>query len=259
MTSCELWRIWVTVRVGWSEYLAASPPRILLAATLPRVVLQCLFYTLLGGITGGPPGRAFAFVGSLALVICLCTLVGASAVPMIDKWSSTYFRIELGCLRPGAVFALRAVPLLVEAMVSFAVCLVVVAPLVGQANLALRLLPAVPLYFLMAVTSLAAGLAAASLAVSRRDVVVGNVFTYLVVVGAAVLVPAERVPLPAAVTAWLPLRHGVLAVRALLEGRPWAGQALIELAIGVAWVAVAWVAYDFQSASVRRHGGDDFD
>ncbi|HZB48216.1 MAG TPA: ABC transporter permease [Mycobacteriales bacterium] len=260
MSSTELaWRVGVTVRTGFAEYRAANPPAILLTTTLPRAVLQCLFFTLLGRAIGGPDGARFAYVGAVALILTLATMASIGDVPMLEKWSGTFYRLQGGVLRPATTFFLRALPWVAEAVVSALLCIVIVGPATGQGALTVTLLAAFPLYAVMAVTAAAAGAAVAAPAVGRRaDVLFGNVLAYLTVACCGALIPAGRVALLDAVGTVLPLRNGILAVRAVVDGAPWAGHLLAELAVGAGWALLGWILYAAQTRRSSRLGIDDF-
>lgn len=242
--------------MGIVEFRAENPTRIWLTTALPRVVLQCLFLTLLGRVAGGEAGERFAFVGAVAAVLTLATLIGVCDVPMLDAWSGTVHRLRLGSVPVPALFLLRAVPWAGEAVVALALSVGVVGPLTGNGDLVLDLLPVLPVYLLMIPTSIAAGLTAAAAAVGRRaDVLVGNGFSYLVVLSA--LVPAGRLPALDAVGTVLPIRHGLAAVRAHLAGRPVLPSVLAEIAVGAGWLAACWLICTVQGRRARRNGADD--
>jgi ABC-2 type transport system permease protein len=260
LTSTDLaWRWGVTIRTGFAEYLAANPVPILFTTALPRAVLQCLFFTLIGRVTAGPPGAAFAYIGSVALILTLATMASVGDVPMLEKWSGTFFRLQTGVLHPGTAFLLRTLPWVAEALVSAVLSVVFVGLVTGQHQLMVQLLALLPLYAVMAITATAAGSAVASLAVGRRaDVFFGNVLAYLTIASAGVLIPPGRVPFLDAIGWLLPIRHGVLAVRAAVDGRPWTHDLLAELAVGAVWAAMAWLLYHLQSRRGLRSGHDDF-
>jgi ABC-2 type transport system permease protein len=96
-------------------------------------------------------------------------------------------------------------------------------------------------------------------AVGRRaDVLFGNVLAYLTVACCGALIPAGRVALLDAVGTVLPLRNGILAVRAVVDGAPWAGHLLAELAVGAGWALLGWILYAAQTRRSSRLGIDDF-
>jgi ABC-2 type transport system permease protein len=111
----------------------------------------------------------------------------------------------------------------------------------------------------MAVTCAAAGLAIASVAIGRNtDALLGNTLLYLIVAAGGIVVPAGRVPWLEAVGQFLPLRNGLLAVRALLDGRPWETHLMAEVAVGVGWAVLAVLGYTYHVFHARRTGLDSF-
>ncbi|MCB5166984.1 hypothetical protein LG634_19335 [Streptomyces bambusae] len=252
-------RVRATVRLGFLEYLADNPWRIQVTSVWPLALAQCLFFTLLGRVAAGQSGGAFAFVGSLALVLALSTIGGVGGVPGAEKTAGTLYRLQLSGISPAGMFALRSLPWLANALFTWSLCLLLVAPLTGHTRLALSLIPALPLFALMALTSAAAGLVAASPAMGRRaEPLLTNGMMYLVITGSGLFIPAGSSPVIDTVGGLLPLRHGVLAVRRLLDGRPWAAEVAYEALIGLIWALLAVALYRRQAARARRLGTDDF-
>ncbi|UOX90703.1 ABC transporter permease [Amycolatopsis sp. FBCC-B4732] len=246
-------------RLGVLEYLAANPWRIIVTTQWPLALAQCLFYTVLGDLADGPGDGSFAFVGSLGLVLALSTVGGIGALPGTEKWGGTFHRLHLSGLPPAVVFGLRSLPYLVNGVATVVLCLMVIGPVTGHGRLSAELVPALPVLVLMAFTTAAAGLAAASPAMGRRsEVVITNGLMYLLVVTGGVLIPAGTAPVLDTVGTVLPLRHGFLAVRALLDGRSWLAETGLECLVGVGWAGFAHLLYRRQFARARRLGTDDF-
>jgi ABC-2 type transport system permease protein len=247
------------IRLGFLEFRAANPWRIVTTTDWPRAILQCLFFTLLGRVTFGEAGGRFAFVGSVAMIMTLSTVIGLSDVPGIEKWVGTFYRLQLSGVSPGGMFALRSVPWVAHGVFTAGLCLATVGPVTGNGRLALSMLPMLPIFALMSATSAAAGLAVASPAIGRRaDVVITNGLVYLVIAAGGLLVPAGRTPLLDAVGSVLPLRHGVLAVRGYLAGGGWLSETALEALVGLGWALLAALLYHRQSVRARRTGSDDF-
>lgn len=257
MTSSELRT--ATIRLGYLEYRAGNPWPVLLGAEWPRAVLQCLFFTLLGQVTGGADGGRFAFVGALALILMLSTVVNLGDVPGTDKWYGTFHRTQLSPTPVAVLFGLRCLPWVADGMVAVVLSALVVGPLTGNGHTALRLLPVLPVFVLMALTSAATGLAIAAPSLGpRADVLLTNGVVYLTMVAGGLVVTGTPPAVLRDIGAVLPLTHGVAAVRAVLDGRPWAVQCLLELVVGVGWALVAVVAYAAQSRRARRTGSAEF-
>jgi ABC-2 type transport system permease protein len=245
--------------MGFLDQQAANPWRVSATTTWPRAILQCYFFVLLGSAITGGQSRAFAFEGSVVLILSLPTCISISAVPMSDKWMGTFNRIRLGRMPVVTVITLRAVPWLVEAFIMVLLSTFAVGALTDQVPLALKLMALAPLLMLMAVTSAAAGLAVASFAVGRSaDVLLGNALMYLIIAAGGIIVPPGRLPWLDAVGQFLPLRNGLLAVRALIDGRPWAAHLLAELGVGAGWAVLAIIGYSYHIVQARRKGLDAF-
>ena len=253
------WRLGMTARLGLVEFNAANPPWVVLTAVVPRAILQCLFFTILGYVVGGSDAQSYAFIGGLAGILTLSGTIAVIDVPLVDKWFGTFYRLRTGRLNPFLVFVLRALPYPLLGFGLTLAALVVVAPLTGLTRLALDVVPWLPVYLLMSITTTAAGLACAALAVGRRaNVLVGNLLSYLVLLAGGVFLPAGRLSWVDYLGVVLPIRHGLEAVRAGMAGNPWLPQLGAEVAIGVAWTLLAWAVVTIQVRRAHRHGFDDY-
>lgn len=242
--------------MGFLDFRVANPWKVSVATTWPRAVLQCLFFALLGSTLAG---RDYAFVGSVALAIAVPASVGMADIPMTDKWMRTFFRIRLARRNTTAVIAARAIPWLVEAMIMFTLATVCVGLAVDRVGLAIKIMTLFPVFALMAVTNAAAGLAVASFGVARNaDVLLGNVLSYLIIAAGGIIVPASRLPWLDQVGRWLPIRNGLLAVRAIIAHRPWGRHLLAEAIVCACWAAAAIAGYGYREIQARRNGVDAF-
>jgi hypothetical protein len=254
------WRVALTLQIGAREHRAANPWRISLTTIWPRALLMCLFFTMLGRVIAGDVGQSYTFVGAVAIVLTLFTVSEICDVPMRDRWSAAFYRLRAGVLSVPLTYWLRVWPLVAEASAVAALCILLVGAVTGQLGLASQLLALLPVYALMVLSSAAAGLAAASVALFGRagnDVIVGNVGMYLIIVTSSALIPPGRVPLIDVVGSVLPMRHGILAIHAHLAGEPWLGLLLTEVAVGVGWAVLATVSYLLMTARVRHTDHDD--
>ena len=242
-----------------TEFLTMNPPTIIATALLPRAVVQTLFFTVLGGVLNGADGLRFAYVGGVAMILVAVLCADVGEVPVADKWSGTFGRLRTGVVHPFVVFALRCWPYPVTATALAAVAIVIVGPLTSQAALVPALLSWLPVYLLMAVTASATTLAAALLSLGKRaDLLATNTVSFGILLAGGVFLPPGRLPVVDAVGTVLPVRHGLTAVRAGLDGRPYLGQLVAEGLVGIGWVLVAFAVTAIQTRRARRHGLDDF-
>ncbi|HET9895225.1 MAG TPA: ABC transporter permease [Streptosporangiaceae bacterium] len=253
------WRVGETLRFGWLEYRAANPPGLLLTATGPRLILQTLFLTVLGGVLGGAQQRAFAFVGALAIALGSANVVYVSNIAVSEKQFATFWRVRSGRLSAPAQFFSRAAPYPFAGLIMVAVTAAIVGPVVGLGSVALRQLPLTGLYALISLSTTAAGLAGASVAIGRNaDQLATNVITYLIILCSGGFLPPGRIAWVTKLGSVLPVTHGLAAIRANLAHLPWAGQALEELAVCAGWAAIAAVAVTVQAWRARRTGNEDY-
>lgn len=259
MSSEWAWAYAETARIGLRDHLVANPWRLSVFTSWPRGVLQCLLFTLLGA-TGTAGGESFTFVGAVALVIASPASVGVATVLLTDTMMGTHSRLRLGRLPTVVVLVLRSLPWLVEAMITMALSAVCVGAIIGQLPLAVRLLELWPVFLLMVLTSMAAALAVTALGAGHNlEILLGNSLVYLIIAVGGIVGSTARTPWLDDLGAVLPVRNGLLAVRAILNDRPWQGHLLAEVAVGALWAVVAWLAHSRHERRARRDGRSVFD
>ncbi|MFF7341855.1 ABC transporter permease [Streptomyces sp. NPDC008163] len=247
-------------RMGWLEYRALRSPRSLLAATLPRGILQILFFTTLAGVLAGPGHREYAFAGSLVLALSGSNVNGVVAVPVLDKQYATFARVRTGRPSPTVTQLARALPYPVMGWLLLLLQASIAAPLLGLTGFALRLLPWAWVYAVIALTLSVLGLAGATMTVGKRaDVLAPNVLSYLVMLCSGAIVPPGRLKWVDAIGQVLPARHGLDAIRAGLAGRPWLADLGLEILAGAGFTVIAALSILLQARRASRLGHDDFE
>jgi hypothetical protein len=253
------WRITRTLSFGWHQFWSMNPLGILAITTVPRAVLQALFFTLLGRYIGGPAHAHFVLIGAPAITMPLLCTIGIADVVMVEKWSGTFWRVRLGRLPPFVMLALRSWPYVAVGFAVSVVAALLAGLTVGLADLRKCIVPLLVVYAFMAVSTSAAGFAGATLAVGKRaDVVVGNLLAYLIILTSGAFLPSDRLGALKPLSWLLPSSHAMTAAPAAVEGRAWLPQVLLEAAVGCGWLAVAGLVITVQLRRARRHGHDDF-
>jgi ABC-type multidrug transport system permease subunit len=254
------WRIGEVTRFGCYEFMAVNPPGIVAGTVLPRMVLQTLFFTLLGSVVAGPEQRRYAFVGGLVMALSMTNVLYVTQVPVADKEFATFWRARTGRLHPIVVFLARALPYPVAGFVVVVVSAIIAAPLTGLTGLAVSLAPLCGIYLLISFTSTAAGLAAGALSVGRHaEVLYSNLMAYVIMLCSGVFLPPGRVAVIDAIGQVLPARHGVAGTPAALQGRPFLAQVIGEAATGAGWLAAMALIVVVQMRRAERQGHDDFE
>lgn len=254
------WRAREALILGWREYLAENPPKVLIWATGVRGVLQALFFVLLGGALAGGFDRADAFVGAMAIVMTGPNVIGVANVPLADKEYATFWRVRTGVLHPAVTLVARSVPYPAAATLVVIVQAAVAALALGVAGSWLHFLQFLPVYSLMGCTAAVMGLAAATLSIGKRaDVLAPNLVAYLILLGSGAVLPPSRVPWLDTMGVVLPARHALSAVRHASAGQPWVADVIGEILVGLLWAAIGLVGVQLQGRRARRLGHDDFE
>lgn len=236
-----VWRYREAIRNGRLLYRTEYPIAVQLTTAAPRVLLQCLFFSLAGRALFGRAGGEYTFTGIAAFAACTKTVVLTSDIPWTDTMSDTYYRLQSGSLRPWTIYLCRILPYIVSGFLSTLLVIAVGGPILGFTSRSIALLPLLPIYLLTAATSTAFGLTLASLSIGQNsNILFGNLGSYLILATAGIVVPYTHA------TRWLswigdvlPIQHGLAAIRAQLAGRPWGGDAALEVLTGACWFALA--------------------
>lgn len=242
------------------DYVVLYPPAVLAFSTVPRVVLQVAFLSYLGYYAAGEDGRTFAFIGAAAQVMTIATVVKAPSLILEERISGTLQRVRSGVVSLPGVIAARWLVYAVEGCAMSVLAVLALAGPFGGRNLLERLLGALPLFALLAVTTSAFGLVVGSFALTQRaDALITNLGGYSLLAVCGAVAPLSALgDVGSRLARAIPLTNGLLALRNLVDGRAWVGDALLEVAVGAAWALVAVALLARQDRRSRRLGSDDF-
>lgn len=232
-------------------------PWILIPAFLVDPISQILLFVFVGR-TAGVGSDAFFLIGNAVQYAAIPCLFALGNTIGGERYQGTLPLLLASPARRVPLFLGRALPVILNGFV-----VTVVALTVGAVLLRVRFPVAslVPLGLVLAVCTFACsglGLAGAALSLRIRETaVLSNVFFGILLIFSGVNVPVSALPRwMAAVSAWLPLTHGIEAARAVAAGAPLASvsrNVLAEAGIGALYVAVGLVLLAvFEYESRRR-------
>lgn len=226
---------------------------------LLRLIMQVIFFALIGRLLGSRDAVAFLLVGNAVAV----TALEASVVILItvgERRKGTLPILVAAPSTPFTGFLGQGVNWPVTGVVSATVTLFGVAPLLGVPLPWPRALLAVPLIALVAVSSYLFGLFVGALVLRRMTVqwLALNLSYLGIMTICGVNVPVDFWPAPVqALATVLPVTHGLLAVRALLDGDPLVSllpHLAAEAAVGAGWLLAAALAFRRFIETGRRDG-----
>lgn len=246
-------------RLGALDTLVVYPPKIYVSTTLPRALLQVLFLSYIGYYAAGAEGRQFAFIGAVAQVVVLATIVRGPDILFEDRSQGTLARLRLGQLPVSALVLARWWVFVVEGLFEALVSIAVIGPLVGQSPLLPRFFAAIGLLFLIAVSTVGLGLVVAAYSLTQRvDVIITNLVSYASMVLCGVLAPLHAFGSAGALAARiLPLTNGLLALRLFISHKSWTSDAGLEVLVGLVWLGLGVLLLELQLHRSRRLGSDD--
>ncbi|ROQ26060.1 ABC-2 family transporter [Streptomyces sp. PanSC19] len=241
-------------RLSWKDYRLASAGLAASASIGIRTVFQVAFFTLLGQLTAGDAGRAYAFVGSVAFAPVAAVTSHVSAVVTSEVPQGTMYRLRLGGTPLLVVMLLRSWVYIVEGMAASLVALIVLGPTVLGGRGTVDVAVGYPLVFLTTVSCLCMGLFCCALALSGLDEgLVVNIAGYLILLCAGVVVPVAPDGALHLVGQAMPLGAGLNALRALgtdTAGELW-GAVVHETLVAGLWLLATALLLRLQARRVR--------
>lgn len=234
------WRTWV---FGW----------------LLRLVVQVVFFALVGKLIGTEDAVRFIVIGNIAALPCLEAVIVIASVAA-ERMSGTLPLLVLTPTSHVPIYLGRGVQWLATGFASSSVALLVAPPLLGVPLSPAEYFAVLPLLLLIGVSSYCYGcvLAGVALRWASLDLVLLNLSYIVVMAFCGVNVPASYWPEPVQwITSCMPVTHGLAAIRSVVAGDGAARvlhQALLEVLVAAAWLAVAWVFFDRLVARGREDG-----
>ena len=224
---------------------------------------QIVFFVMIGRLIGSPAAVHFLLIGNVVAIAARSVFF---AVPSTvwERYAGTLPLLVAAPASPVVVFLGRSVEWIVDGLLASVIALGLLAPLFDLALPWPRVLLYVPL---MTVTCLSlymlatfCGSLALRLMNGRNLIGLSMSTTLLLLCGVNVAVDA----LPSAMrllAQFVPLTHGLLAIRALLDGSPLGAvleQAAAELGVGILWAAIAMSSFRHFAEGGRKDGSIEF-
>ena len=258
MSAELLWRLGTTAKLGWHDLQSNFPWRVDLSTHMMRTVLQALFFTGIAAAISGEEHIDFAYAGSVAYGTLTYTISMVGDIPMNDRWNSTFYRIRSGVLPVAVTYMIRAWPLLLRVLASNLAVIIITGFIFARYGTMVQLLAFLPLYLLLALTSLPFGLALASLGLFGKrgnDVIFSNLGMYFLMIFAGCLILTDRLGALGEIGNVFPLYHGLEAIRSP-NSEIWWTHVGLEILIGITWTAIATIAYTWATWRVRHTDND---
>lgn len=251
-------------RVALADLRAIYTPLTWSIGWLGRIIMQVLFFALIGSLLGSPEAVTYLFVGQAVMA----TVVECFMAIPSTTWERRTGTLALLVSAPGPlwpVFVGRSLQWLPSGVATGSIVLLVVAPFFGITWSPAAAALVVPVLAVIAASmyAVAITLAAVVLRGPRWRNVTSNVAHTSVMLLAGVVVPVTVLPGALQVLAQaIPLTHGLAVVRELQSAGPSGhllGPLALTVGLGLAWYVAAGLAFTAFGGAGRRDGSVDFE
>jgi ABC-2 type transport system permease protein len=252
------------MRVGWQDFHVLWSWWTWFGSYVPRLFFQVVYFTLIGALLHSPDRAIFLAIGNSLMVGPIITMLAVQAT-VWERWLGTVPLLVAAPSSPLLIFAGRSVEWLAQGVVTSLLVFAIALPVLHVAIQLPGSLMLVPMVALTCLSTYAFALFLGGLVLRAPGArnLVSTLASMVLMTLAGVNVQATFFPAPvAALSQILPVTHGLLAVRALLDGATAAAvatQASLEALVGVGWLAVAMLSFQRLLDGTRRTGAVDLD
>ncbi len=250
---------WSGVRAGLSSYMVELTPTLYLGVHTPRTILQALFFVLIAKAAGGNDLARFALVGNAVQIAIFYALLSMEVVIESEKWNSTLGYLIASPSPWLPIMMGKSMFQFFDACLSSALIFLVLPPILGVTLSPLNVLTSAPVILLTIISAGTLGWLIGSLALPIRwGYMICNIFVYVMMVLCGVNFPLSALPpIVRTIGSLVPVTHGLLAVRAIVDG---AGYATVlpliakETLIALVYGTLAWIAFGWRLRVTRQNG-----
>jgi ABC-2 type transport system permease protein len=248
---------------GAADYASIYTWKSWLCGWYVRVLSQVVFFALIGRLLRSDEQTWFLLVGNATMLAAMGG-IWALNLTIWERNTGTLPLLVASPSSPVVVFASRGSYLIADSLVSSLGALLVAGPLFRLPLPWPRILLVVPLTLLVAVSGYCFGTFLGGIVLRARWIsnLVSNVAIVAVMALCGVNVPLHAYPSAVAwISRFLPLTHGLVAIRDVLRGAP-AGtilaQAGAEVLVALGWLGLCLVTFGYFVGHGRTDGSIEF-
>ena len=253
-------RVYRTASIqSFSNFFAEYTPTVFFTTAVPRYIMQAAFFVLLARFAGGPELMRFALLGNAVQIAANMGLVNMTSIVESEKWIGTLpMLIAVPTNKLPALIG-RGTANIAEGLVAVAFALGGGMLLFGAAFPALRLLMAVPLVLLIVVSIFGMGLVIGAATLPMRiGTLASNLAAYVMMIVCGVNFPVDALPAwLGAIAHGLPMTHGLLALRAVVDGASYADVLPLigwEVLVALVYYVVGYAIFEARLRAARVNG-----
>jgi ABC-2 type transport system permease protein len=228
-----------------------------------RIVAQTVFFTLIGKLLASPERLHYLLIGNAVMVACNCAIFVVAST----TWERSSGTLPLLVAAPASmltVFMGRSVEWIPDGLATSLAAFFIVGTLFGLPMPWPRVLWLVPLILLVTATTYMFGTFLGALVLRAMETrnLVSNVAYLTMMAVCGVNVPVSFYPeWIQRAAGFLPLTHGLQAIRDLLAGAPppdVLANVAAEGVVGLGWMLLALVSFRWLAEGGRKDGSIEF-
>jgi ABC-2 type transport system permease protein len=237
-----------SARLGIDDFRSVYTWRSWLAGWLLRMLAQVAFFASIGLLIGSRVEIGYLLVGNAVVLVCLESTIVVISVS-VERFQGTLPLFAASPASPMLIYLGRGLHWMATGLATSTVTLTLLPLLFGLPFSPARVAACLPVLVVIAVSSYCYGSFVASLVARfpQFNWLALNVGYLSVMTLAGVNVPVDFWPgLVQAVANLLPVTHGLLVVRQVLDGGSLAAaapQVGAELLVATGWLAASWLSY----------------
>ncbi len=250
---------WSGVRASWAMLAVELTPTVFFGAKIPRVVFQALFFVLIAKAAGGNEMARFALIGNAVHAAVFPAIISFAIVIEIEKWAGTLPLLVASPMHWLPAMVGRSAATFGNAVFNTVIVLALLIPFIAPDIALINLLRAVPVFLITLIATAGLGWLVGAIALPMRwGTLISNMTGYAMMITCGVNFPFTALP-PAGqwIGRALPMTHGLLAIRAVIDGAPYsqvAGLMGTEMLIGLIYGVVAWMMFGYRLKAARQNG-----
>ncbi len=250
---------WSGARASWANYLVELTPTIFFGMHLPRILLQSIFFVLLAKAAGGVQLARFALVGNAIQIAVFGVMLSMEQVVELEKWADTFQFLIASPAHWLPMMLGKSMSQYGDAFLSTTISFAVLIPVFNVQISLVNLLRSIPVILITIISAAALGwlIGAISLPI-RWGFMICNSLAYLMIIPCGINFPLRALPpFIQTIGYLLPVTHGLLAVRALIDGAAYSSVFLLaakEILIAAIYGALAWITFGYRMRVTRQKG-----
>ena len=250
---------WSGVKSSWANFLVYLTPSIYFGVHVPRRVLQALFFVLIAKAAGGNDLARFALIGNAVQIAVFSAVFSMTMVIEAEKWNNTLQYLIASPSNWLPIMLGKGMADYGDSLIGAALIFAILPPILGIQLPVLNLLISIPVILITVFAASSLGWLIGAIALPIRwGTLISNMMGYAMMIVCGVNFPLSALP-PGVqwIGNMLPVTHGLLAIRMILEGQSYlqvAPQVGLELLIAFVYGAVAWLVFGYRLRVIRERG-----